>query len=919
MEGERGPAADVLGREAELELLRSHVLGDSGLRLITISGQPGVGKSTVWSAAVAMAGQSGTRVLTARPAEAESHLPFTILSDLVGAVEPDHLLTLPAPQRQALEVALLRSESSGAAPHARAVSMAVLGVLNELANRGPVLVAIDDLQWADGLSVEALAFAARRAATSDLRVLVSRRAGPESPLERGLPRDARSMLTLDGLTLGAVRRLLTTRLGLTLSRRVLRQVYDVTEGNPMFALEIGRALREAPAHPALGDVVQIPDSLDELLGARTTASDLARRALLTVALGGPLPSADVADVVGEAATTEAVDIGLLVDEGQRLRAAHPLLAASVIRRSPIRERRALHLGLASRASDPVRRARHLAAAAVEPDAQLAGAVSAGADSAARRGATELAVELAEHAVRLSPGPGPERDGRVLALADYLFRANESIRFRDLMATELAGLASGRARGLGYLQLARVAASQQAYLDNVQSALREGAAVPDIRAQALVALSIDASLAHLERLSEAEAMALEAEAVAESTESRMKARHALRWVRVLRGQPIDDLRTLNGIEPEALAENVLNPETLDGLRSAFRGEIASAREIFVRAAALADVRGDEYSRAIFVFYLAELALRVGDHRESHRFIEELDPPGVSARTPDRSKHPRLRAVAAAVSGDHASAVSWADRTRPMIVGQRWDLFEIQRAIGLAALAEGHSAAAVGPLLGVWRHLESEGVDEVGVFPLAPDLVEAAVATGDLGLARDVTTRLRRLAVAQHHPWGLPSATRCEAIIELAAGGDFERARSGLLDAAQAYELLGLQFDAARTLLALGRHARRARKWAAARQALNQSLAVFEGLGSDGWARQVRGQFDGIGGRKPRASAVLTPSERRTVELASQGFSNKEIAASLFVTEHTVEVHLAHAYPKLGVTSRTQLAAALAATADGSAAT
>jgi DNA-binding CsgD family transcriptional regulator len=132
---------------------------------------------------------------------------------------------------------------------------------------------------------------------------------------------------------------------------------------------------------------------------------------------------------------------------------------------------------------------------------------------------------------------------------------------------------------------------------------------------------------------------------------------------------------------------------------------------------------------------------------------------------------------------------------------------------------------------------------------------------------------------------------------------------LLVAADQYTALGCHFDAARTLLTLGRHARRTKRWATAREALNSAVAILDDLGCTGWAALTRQLLAGVGGRRPSSPKGLTPTELRAVSLAAAGKSNKDIAAELFVGVHTIEVHLAHAFRKLDVTSRSQLASAL----------
>jgi DNA-binding CsgD family transcriptional regulator len=187
-------------------------------------------------------------------------------------------------------------------------------------------------------------------------------------------------------------------------------------------------------------------------------------------------------------------------------------------------------------------------------------------------------------------------------------------------------------------------------------------------------------------------------------------------------------------------------------------------------------------------------------------------------------------------------------------------------------------------------------------VAPDLVEALVEVGDLGEAHRVTERLQRLAAEQDHPWGLASSKRCRGMV----AAEYDETAAGLTDAAASYAELGLRFDRARSLLVLGRVQRRLKKWGAARASLEQAAQAFDELGASGWSADARAELARVGARRPAPSGDLTKTERRVVELAVEGLSNKEIAQALFVAVNTVETHLSHAYAKLGVRSRAQLA-------------
>ena len=308
-------------------------------------------------------------------------------------------------------------------------------------------------------------------------------------------------------------------------------------------------------------------------------------------------------------------------------------------------------------------------------------------------------------------------------------------------------------------------------------------------------------------------------------------------------------------------------------------------------------------------LCELGLRAADWETVSRLLDEW------AESADEElliapTYQRCRALVAAGRGLAGEARRWAEpaleASEPL--GFRWQVLESRRALGVAALLAHEPKTAAEHLRAVWEHTRREGIDEPGAFPVAPDLVTALVELGELDEAQAVTDRLRDLAEEQEHPWGLAGARRCAAVVRLASGPD-EAAAGALAQAAAAYEELGLRGDAAHSLLALGRAQRRLKKWGAAREALERAAAAFEALGSPGWAEEAGSDLARVGARRPTPSGELTPAERRVVELAAGGSSNKEIALALFITVRTVEAHLTHAYAKLGVRSRSQLAGRL----------
>lgn len=900
---------ETISREDEIAVLHDVVRGSTNVRAVVVSGPPGVGKTTLWRAALEEATAAGLKVLVAKPAEAEASLPFAALSDLLAGIDDGAMAGMPAPQRRALDVALLRVEAGGSTPQARAIALGLLHVLARLADRGPVLLAIDDVQWADAASLDPLAFALRRA-PGGLRVILASRPPLPAAIEAALDPGVTRTLALSGLTLGATRRLLLSRLGLEMPRHVARRVHDVTLGNPMFVLEIGRAIA-AHGLPTIGQALPLPDSLEETLAVRISAAPAdARRALVAVALGGPTSAGELDRLVGGGSAESALASRLLVAEDDRLAPAHPLLASVAVGRSSAVERGALHQALSEATNDPVRRAWHLASVARGRDADLATRVADGARDAARRGALETAIELMDHAVRLTPPDDGGRSRRVLDLGAYLNTANELARLRQLLDDEMDSLATGQDRAMAYLLRQQVPENEEEHRELLVAALREAAGdTGPTRALALAALAQDFAVAWLADLERAERHAEEALPFATNDQSRSAAAAALAWARLMRGKPIDDLPLGSVQDGDGTLGFVEARERLLGLWFAYQGRIADARRLFELVLERSVEYGQEDARYVCSLQLSELALRAGDLAAAARVMDEMEPAESSERMEMRSIDARLRAVAAATRGDPEGTATWAARTMELVAGKVWDEFEAQRAVGVAGLLTGDASTAMEAFLVIWRHTEAEQVGNPGVFPVAGDLVEAALGAGDLELARGVAERLAALAAQSGNAWAAATIPRAEGLLA-AASGDLDRGRELIGQAVAEYDQVGCRFDAARSLLALGRAARRARKWAVAREALSAAATRFGALGCDGWATHAADLLEGLGGRRPAARGALTPSERRVAALASAGQSNKEIAASLFVSVHTVEVHLAHAYAKLGVQSRAQLSRALA---------
>ncbi len=902
---EAGPGASVIGREPELATLRELLRAGAPMAIL-LTGAAGVGKTTLWEAAIRLAREQGARVLSARPSDAEVRLPFAGICDLFDGIDSAMLAGLPAPQLRALEVALLRADPASEPPPPHAVPAGLRNALRLLASQAPIVVAIDDIHWLDAPSAEAIAFTARRPADG-VRLLLTMRAGVASEVERALRPDSLHSVTVDSLSLHATQRMLSERLGLRLAPRVLHRLFDAAHGNPLVALEIGRVLidrQEAEIGPELASPYRVDNPFTERVLAAATP---VRNVLLAVAVSGRLERSQLVASCDPGVVEAARADGLLVVDGEGVRLSHPLLAAAVRGLASMQERRAMQLRLADAVSDENLRVRYLAAGSDMADSALAALVADAGAKAMQRGAVADGVELAEHALRLTPAEDPSYPERLLALAQYLLTAGEAPRVTELLSPRIEALGSARSRARAHLLLGEAAADLGEHERLLELALDEAAAEPDLRSTALAAKVRLTSLIRVERIREAEEWARQALDLAQSSGSSVQeawAVHALAWTRILRGRPIDELDFRGAAD---LDESDLYHASLErpaGVRLACRGQVDEARAVFAHMLALADERGDVRLAAALHLQLCELELRAGNAQVAAGLLERWDEWSLPEEMSPQQA--RCQAMLAAVRGHVADAIRHAVIAEQLAAasGFRWDLLESSRARGIAALCRNDFDEAARALGSVWAHTHRAAVEEPGAFPVLPDLVEALVSLGRVAEAAQATSRLDVAAREQQHPWGTVTARRCTAAIALASGYE-EQAVASLTDAAAAYGELGLRFDEARSLLQLGRAARRFRKRAVAGRALEEAAAKFERTGCTGWAELARAEIAALGTRRT-PDGVLSPAQRRTAELAASGMSNKEIARRLAVSVHTVEVHLSHAYATLGVRSRVQLA-------------
>jgi predicted ATPase len=407
-----------------------------GPTAFVLESEAGIGKSTLWLAGVEAARERGLRVLGSRPAETERSFAHAGLGDLFEPALDDVLSELPAPRRRALEVALAIEEETDVPVDPRTLAIAVRNALEVLAVAGPVVVAVDDVQWLDASSAGLLGVALRRLRNKNVLVLFARRLGEamEAPdLDNALPVDRVQRLRVGPLSLGATQRLVQARLGMTFARPTLLRVHEASGGNPFYALELVRALA---AHGDVGDPTRplsVPETLEGLVRARLEGlPEATREALvLAAALGRASPDLLAAAGVSEDALDTALDARVIEVKGV-IRFTHPLLASVLYQGLSAGERRRAHRRLAEVVVDSVGRARHLALATEQPDAETAAVLADAAGQASARGAVAAAAELGEHALRLTPPDArDDRHQRAIAAAHAHLAAGEAERAQKL--------------------------------------------------------------------------------------------------------------------------------------------------------------------------------------------------------------------------------------------------------------------------------------------------------------------------------------------------------------------------------------------------------------------------------------------------------------------------------------------------------
>ena len=901
-------AIELVGRQEELGSLLAFI-GEShgGPAAFVLEGEAGIGKSTLWLAGVEHARTRGWRILASRPVEAERGLAYVGLCDVFEDILDEALPALLAPRRRALEVALLREDASGDPADHRALGVAVRDVLQFLGEGEPVLIAVDDVQWLDSSSSSALAFALRRLTERRVLVLLARRLDDGahlSELEQALGADSVRRLPVGPFSVGALHRLLRDRLGRAFARQTLLRIHERSGGNPFFALELARVLDSEidPTEP-----LPVPETLEDLVRARISGLPPATREALALASALGTPSMSVLEAAGVAADAfdPAIEAHVIERENGTIRFTHPLLS-SVLYNDLGAKRRGVHRRIAEVSEDSVTRARHLALSRDEPDPDVAGLLDEAAMLATDRGASAIAAELAEQALRLTPtNASDERHRRALAAARAHQAAGEWTRARTIAADFLSEAEIGPLRAEGLMLLAELESVDRS-AELLEQALYESASRPALQSV------IHSRLAAATRFRDGWAGAIEharaALQLADDLDDDALRAEAFSMLASLGSISGDAEAAANAARARELAITVGDAVLLKEATSTVAHALIARRNVHDARALLESEYEEWHERdepfgAYTLWSLSWVELWGGRWELAAEYAD---------RSLDISVQYGLE-----VPQDHLTIALIALHRGQLRLAREQSELALELAdrqlglhppthlanLGLVAFWGGDADRAVEWLAKAEAQAERLGWDDPGHRWWSADYAEALLEVDRFDDAVSVVDLWEKGAVRLGDEWVLANVTRCHGLVA-AAGGDVRRAASLLEHAVAQHEAVGDSFGRARAQLALGIARRRLRQKRPARDAIRAALEGFEQLGAATWIEKARGELGRIGGRTREQG--LTAAERRVATLVAGGRTNREVATELFLGERTVAGHLTHIYAKLGVRSRTELA-------------
>jgi DNA-binding CsgD family transcriptional regulator len=914
-------------RAAEWRRVREFATGAS-VRVtptaLVVEGEAGAGKSRLWRAALEVAANAGCRVLRTEPSASESDSPFAGLSDLLATILPSLADGIPRPQLEAIEVALLLRPAGDTVPTAHAIGLAVLAALRSCLDDGPVLVAIDDAQWLDAGSLEALGFALRRIIGGPLSLLLAARCpAPADPLTIAAPPLPQGWRELPA-ALHAVSPIMLAPLDALQIQRLLpptatpaqaRLVASQSRGNPFWAAEIWASMASATS--------EVPPLARAALARRLERSltMAAADALAVVAAAGRITVSDAVAVMDDlddpgAALDAAVLAGVIVESEGRVAAAHPLIAAAAVESVPPYRRADIYRRLAAVSPSPERRAHFAAlAAGPEPDDDVATALDAAADAAHARAANAAAGQFAAQAVTFTRAADAAlarrriRAGELLFLAGDLSGSLEQLQALDADALPTADLE----RALPLLADGTDFASGPAAATALITRALDATGTDHRRRALLLSLASDVAygIRGGRRAAAVEAIRCAEAAGPAANLSLHRALVNLVVAKITAGEGLDAALLERAEELERVVPRIPLHDTADlhrGLWSFCVEDLDTARSALLRSIARARETAEDFGLSACLGYLAQTEELAGDYAAAAAALAEVDKIAAWYDWPVSPwmLEPRWELLIA--TGELDATLRLASEHLPDDEGQP----DATRFMG--ACVRGKMSYWTGDAVAAVRHLEvalgyavqfdwAEPGVRSGIDHL---LAESYIAAGRPQDASPISARLRELGTGLDRPALIGHACRIDALAA-AARGDLETARESARAAVDAHERSPLRPELARSLLVLGRIERRRKARGQSRAALWRARNLAVEMGH-------RPLLDEIDAELPRALAArsasgLTDAEQRVADQIAGGATYREAAAELFVSVRTVETHVASIHRKLGVRTRSELRRAL----------
>jgi DNA-binding CsgD family transcriptional regulator len=913
-------AAELIGRASERATILA-ALEDS-VAAIVLTGDAGIGKTALWDRAVQDRRAAGDHVLLSRASAAEARLPWVGLADLLRAVPPTVLGAVPDVQRRALKAVSLHSGGAEVLDE-RIVGTALLSVLQALTESAPVLLAIDDLPYLDTASASAVAFALRRIdGRHSARLLATvRDQDHRPPPVPGLPADRCRVIVIGPLTLAALFALLQDRRGIRLSRPLLLRVYETSGGNPLYALELARALDRLEISPKAGSPLPVPAGLHALVDARIRElrPDVAELVAGTAAAwrftatDADADTIELAVAAGMVVADEPVRIG-----GRRvIRAAHPLLSAAAYNGLSSSRRRALHARLAAAAADPVERVRHAALAAAQPRAELADELDIGVLAALAAGVPDIAVELSLLSLEHTTDPA-RRPARLDRLADARLRSGDSSGAWQAQSEAMAATPPGADRARRRIRLAEIVTEVTGWADaelELKVAVAEAADHPLVLAEALLTLAAVTGSSSLAVTSSQRALDLLialpdpqpnilSGALNQVAGCRFRAGFGLdheMFARAIEIERIHPYRRLSDRADAAYAALLKYADDIDGAEHRLLGLLDEARAI-----------GDLSSITYVLGHLVYTCVWRGELSRARAYaVEHLDM-ALAGELAGQGTQARCNlGLAMAYQGQLDDAENVLTHVLDDTTTTGWVRLRAHGALGLVALSRGDAVGAVGHT-DLWhRALTEMEIGEPGCSRSHLDHLCALIGSGRTVDAEAFCAELDHQVQRSGRESAAAVVLTGRAMLKASAGW-LDEARSTIAAALSWYNGSPLRFDHARTLLIAGRICRRAKAKSEAQALLTQAEREFADFGATAWQAQAAAERARVNVR-PSAPLDMTETERLVAQLAASGLTNREVADRTFLAVKTVEANLARVYRKLGIRSRAELGAKMGANA------